>query len=249
MMAAAILALCTAVSAAVRPHTGAPADLDIAAHLADLDDVAVLMLATIAVPVIGGVLNPGFALGIGFLAAILIAVSGSLLFVRARTTPERGVFVIGAVVLLGGASAYAGVSPLTTGCIAGVLWTRSQTQTQALVESELRKLQHPLVAILLIIAGASIQVSALLLWVAAPLVLVRFMGKLIGSLVLSRWFSLPPALVAIVLVPPGVLGIALVLNFQQVLRTGDALLLSAVTVATAFSELLALMLWTREDAN
>jgi hypothetical protein len=43
-----------------------------------------------------------------------------------------------------------------------------------------------------------------------------------------------------VLVPPGVLGVALALNVQQVLDAPDALLISAVTVAVGVFELLSL---------
>jgi hypothetical protein len=117
-----------------------------------------------------------------------------------------------------------------------------QRSVTALVDSDLKKLQHPLVVILLIIAGASIQFTYQLLWLAAPLVLFRLTGKLIGSLVTARLFGLPAGLLATYLAPPGLLGIALALNIQQVLSTGDTLLVSAVTASTVAAELLALVL-------
>ena len=128
-------------------------------------------------------------------------------------------------------------------------WARHRTAASSFVETELRKLQHPLVAVVLIIAGASIQFSAVLLWVTAPLVLLRMNGKLLGGLILARWLHLPPGLLATILIPPGVLGIAVALNVQQVMGTGDTLLLSAITIATVVSEIFVLGIWMDEDAN
>jgi hypothetical protein len=68
-------------------------------------------------------------------------------------------------------------------------------------------------------------------------------GKLIGGLILARWLHLPPGLLATILIPSGVLGIAVVLNVQQVMGTGDTLLLSAITIVTVVSEIFVLGIW------
>jgi hypothetical protein len=184
--AAIVLGICTAASAAMRVDAAGSQHLLTAADLADFDDLAVIALATVVVPLLAGGLSIALAVALALVVGLSIGAAGSLLFTRSQGTPERGVFVTGTVVLLGGAAAYASLSPLATGCIAGLLWARSQKSTASLVESELRKLQHPLVALLLIVAGASIQFSYSLLWLAAPLVLFRFTGKLLGSVVLGR---------------------------------------------------------------
>jgi hypothetical protein len=59
--------------------------------------------------------------------------------------------------------------------------------------------------------------------------------------------NLPPGLLGTILVPPGVLGIALALNIQQVLATGNTMLVSAVAITTVVSELFVLALWNQED--
>lgn len=110
-----------------------------------------------------------------------------------------------------------------------------------MIASDLRKLQHPLVALLLIIAGAPIQWQYVLLWIAAPLVLLRIIGKLVASLAVARLADVPAGLLAAVLLPPGVLGVALALNVQQSFATDDMLLVSGVMVAAAVSELLSVL--------
>ena len=68
-----------------------------------------------------------------------------------------------------------------TGTVAALVWVWAPGGADRLISDDLRKLQHPLVALLLIIAGAAVQLTELLLWVAAPLVLLRLTGKVLAS--------------------------------------------------------------------
>jgi hypothetical protein len=247
LTAAAILALSISASAAVRTDAAGSLEAVTAAHLADLDDLPIIAIGGVAVAMLAGVTPPLRAVGIVIAAGLVIGAAGALLFPRADTATERGVFVTGIVALLGGAAAYASGSPLVTGFVAGWLWTRRKGKTAALAAGDLRKLQHPLVAVLLIYAGASVQFGVPLLWMALPLVLFRLAGKLIGGLIIARIVGVPPGVLATMLLPPGALGIAVALNVQQVLPTGDTLLVSAVTVAMVASELLAVVILPRED--
>ena len=159
--AAAVLAICSAASAALRVRKSAQLPLVNAAHLANLDDVALVVLGSIAVPVIAGAPSPLAAVGLALVAGLIIGIAGSLLFMRSENAPEYGVFVIGTILLLGGAAAYVGASPLTTGCVAGLWWAGRRT---TLMDFEMQRLERPLIALLLIIAGASIQFSYALVW-------------------------------------------------------------------------------------
>jgi hypothetical protein len=246
-MMAAVLGLCCAASAAVGTEERDPPAAAVASHLADFDDIPLVVLGTILVPVVAGAASPLTVIGIAIAAGLIVGTAGAILFTRAQSGPERGVFVAGTVVLLGGAAAYTSASPLTTGCIAGLVWAVAQESPSSLVESDLRRLQHPLVALLLIVAGASVQFTLPLLWLAAPLVLFRLAGKLLGSLTVARALGLRPAMVGALLAPPGVFGIALALNVQQVLNTGDTILVSTITAATVAAELLAATLLPGED--
>jgi hypothetical protein len=239
------LGICACASAATR----VPGNTAAAAHLSrvvDLDDLPLVALGAIAVAVAAG--RPaGSSLALVVVTSTLVGAAGWLLFEYARSDAERGVFVVGAMMLLGGVGAYAGTSPLLSGCLAALLWVRAPGAADRIIASDLRKLQHPLVALLLIVAGASVAWTYTLLWIAAPLVLVRLLGKLLASAAIAGVVRVTPSLAATVLVPPGVLGIALALNIQQVLGFGNPLLLSSVTVATGLSELLPLVLW--QDAE
>lgn len=231
---ALVLGVCASASAATRIPGAGPASR--VARIVDLDDAPLVVLGAIVVGLASaGPLLAGLALTVA--AGASIGLAGWLLFERATGEAERAVLVAGAIALLGGVGAYAGTSPLLSGAIAALVWAWTPGHADRLIREDLRKLQHPLVALLLIIAGAAIEWSDFLLWVAAPLVLLRLAGKLLASALVMRIGGVPAGLVATVLLPPGVLGVAVALNVQQV--SGSAtLLLSAVVVAAAVSELL-----------
>jgi hypothetical protein len=235
---AAGLGICSSASAATRiDGDGAAAKV---ARLVDLDDVPIVVLGAVVVAIAGGrQLAGGMLPMIG--ASILAGTAGWMLFERARGEAERGAFVAGTVALLAGVAAYTGMSPLLGGIVAALVWSWSPGRADRIIASDLQKLQHPLVALLLIIAGATIQWSVVLIWIAAPLVLLRVVGKLLASLTVAPLAEVPPGLLAAVLLPPGVLGVALALNIQQALRSEDMLLVSAVTVAVAISELVSIL--------
>jgi len=235
---ALVLGVCACASAATRLVNGSDLDARIA-RIVDLGDVPLVALGTVTVALAGSRNVPNSLL-VGAGATVLAAAGGALLFARANSEAERGVYVTGVVVLLGGLGAYTGVSPLLTGTLAALVWVRGSTGADRIIATDLRALQHPLVALLLIVAGASIQWTAALLWITGPLVLLRLIGKLVGGAAAARLARLPAGQLAGVLVPPGVLGVALALNVQQVLDAPDALLISAVTVAVGVFELLSL---------
>jgi len=234
---------CAGASAAVRARGSG--DAAPVARLVDLDDAPLVVLAAMAVA-IAGARPVGHALVLTAGAALCAGVAGWLLFERARSEAERGVFVAGIIALLGGVGAHAGTSPLLSGTLAALLWAWSPGRADPIIAADLRKLQHPLVALLLIVAGASVQWHAAVLWIAAPLVMLRLIGKLLASVVAARVAVVPTGLLATVLLPPGVLGVAIALNVQQALGTRDMLLLSGVTVAAVASELLTVFLRTEE---
>jgi hypothetical protein len=238
---ALVLGISSCASAALRPANNTNEDARRAARIVDMDDVPLVLLGTLVVaaaaraPIMESTL-------LAIAASLAVGAAGWLLFERARSAAERGVFVTGAVLLLGGIGAYLGTSPLLSGCAAALVWVRTPGAADRIIGADLQKLQHPLVALLLIVAGASIRWDLALLWIAAPLVLLRLTGKLIAAAVAARVVGIPTGLLATVLVPPGVLGVALALNVQQTLGMDDTLLLSGVVVAAGAAELLSALL-------
>ena len=245
-VAALILGLCSAGSAAIHTQEPASPDMMRAATLADLDDVPIIIAASIAIPWLGVVTDTWITLGVAVGAALTIGVAGLLLLSRADSTAERGVVVTGTLLLLSGAAAYITTSPLTAGLVAGMLWQR-QMRAATPTSTHIERLQHPLLALLLIAAGASLQFSWALVWITAPLVLVRLSSKTVGGMLVSPLVRVSPGLASAALVPPGILGIALAFNFQQVLGSGGTILLSAVTVSTMLSEVLARTVLSAEE--
>lgn len=240
------LGLCASASSA----TSADPDFEPAAavgtRVADLDDVLPIALASCALlPSAAGsqawllVLAP---IGIG----LAVGVIGWLLFDRADTGGERAVFVLGSVGLAGGAAAYLRVSPLEVGLVAGACWTLLPGRADRIAQLDLGRVQHPLVVLLLLTAGALWMPSLMAVWLLAPYLLFRLAGKVAGAWA-SAWLTdVGPADLASYLMPPGVLAIAFGLNFHQLLPAAEGdTLLSAVAIGTAAFELFTLVVLPR----
>jgi hypothetical protein len=234
------LGVSAAASAAPSVDVGDEQARRIAARVADLDDVLPILVGSVVVASLG---STGMPTALGVLAAIglglLIAVAGWLLFERSEGA-ERGVFVLGTIALLGGCAAYLDTSPLLAGLVAGWFWALTSGKTDRVVAHELRKVQHPLVVLLLVAAGASLQPSTAGLWLFAPYVVFRIAGKLVGGWAASRIApGVAPGDLGAYLIPPGVIGIAFALNLQQVIPEAAGALVFAVAVGAIASELLA----------
>ena len=229
----------SATSAAAGPHPS----LGVASRIADLDDVLPI---AIGAGLVASLAATSFADGVRLLVltaalGLTIAVAGWLLFERARSAAERVVFVGGALMLLGGAAAYLSLSPLMTGMVAGLFWTFSPGRADQVIREDVQKLQHPLVVLLLITAGASLVYSPLALWLFAPFTVFRLTGKLLGGRAAAALSGgLAPADLGAWLLPPGLLGIAFALNVEQVgASPAGGALLFAVVVGSIASEVIA----------
>ena len=247
------LGLCASASSATSADPDSEAAASVATRVADLDDVVPIVLAMIVFALLPTTSpHPPWLLMIApVVAGLAVGAIGWLLFERADTGPERVVFVIGALAMAGGAAAYLRLSPLVVGLIAGLFWTVAPGRADRIVEDDLKKVQHPLVVLLLVTAGAMWTPSSAGLFLLAPYLLVRLAGKVMGAWVSSRLVEVSAADLAAFLMPPGVLAVAFALNFRQILPApaGDTLL-SAVAVGTAAFELFALAVvphWRRES--
>jgi hypothetical protein len=181
-----------------------------------------------------------------------IGVIGWLLFERSESTAERVVYVVGTLALAGGTAAYLHASPLAVGFLAGLTWTVAPGRSDRIVEEDLHKVQHPLVVLLLVTAGAAAVPSMAAVWLLAPYLLFRLSGKVVGAWLSTRLVDVSPADLAAYLMSPGVLAVAFALNFRQTLPGADAdMLLSTVAAGTAAFEIAALAIvphWRRARA-
>jgi hypothetical protein len=251
VLVACVLGAAAAASAAGSAEGGERIVDPVATHVADLDDALPIVVGAIAVAFalprsssMTALVAIALPVGIGLLVGII----GWLLFEPAQPV-ERGVFVLGAIAMAGGAAAYAGVSPLLTGAVCGIFWRLAPGRADAIIAADLAKFHHPLVLLLLLDAGAQIAPAVLPVWLLAPFVVFRMTGKLLGGWIASQ---LSPSLAAealgAYLVPPGVVGIAVALNFQQVSPLDGAAVVSAVAAGAVIFELLSTFVAQRSTA-
>ncbi|HUF23782.1 MAG TPA: hypothetical protein VMN81_06615 [Vicinamibacterales bacterium] len=247
---AVLIALCLAVTAAASSgHTADPRSdpaARLATRVADFDDLLLIAVGAILLVFIRagyGTVSPALIvapIGIG----LFVALAGLLLFEHSEGESERGLLVLGAVALLGGASAYLMTSSLAAGLVAGVVWTRVPGRADEIVAREAQKLQHPLVALILVTAGAFFVPHAAVLWLLVPYVLFRLVGKIIGAVGAAAVLpGIRPFELAGYLVPPGVIGVGFSLTFMFALPSeAGRIVVSVAAAGTLLSEVLGMFL-------
>lgn len=245
----ALMAVCLGIAAAASSASGPSPDGDRAAGsaslVADLDDVVPILLSGMAgmLAATGGAAADWRPAVAAPAIGLVIGAAGWLLFERAESPAERGALLLGSLALVGGAPAYLGASPLVAGFVAGLVWTLTPGRADRIVNDDLRKIQHPLVVLLLVTAGAMCAPSLAALWLIGPYTLFRLAGKLAGGWIAAR-VSGPaaaiPSSLGIHLIPPGVIGVAFALAFAQILPAGaGALVVTTVAAGSILSELAA----------
>jgi len=182
--------------------------------------------------------------------AAMIGLAGWLLAGQTSDDNEQRVFAAGAVLLLGGAAEYLAASALFLGFVAGAGWRIMGGAAGERLTRDLEYLQHPLVVLLLIIAGARCDFSAGAMALVAAYVLCRTGAKLAAGFVVSRLASSGRGLaLGLCLLPSGVVGVAFALNLAAAWPDpAAALILDALVLGTLLSELLAIANAPREAA-
>ena len=243
-LVACALGVCASVSSAGAPDHPGEAHR-VATRIADLDDGLALIAGAAVVAAVHQ--RNGFeivgVLALTALVGLLAGLAGWLLFERAHSDAERGVFVLGALALVGGAADYVQCSPLLAGMIAGFAWRWLPGHADRIIRTDVSRFQHPLVLLLLVVAGALVDLTPVALWLLGPFVVFRLVGKVLGAYAASALAQpIRPGDMAAYLLPPGLLGIAVALNFVQTSASPTATAVAtAVAVGTLASEVLALM--------
>lgn len=247
---AVLVALCLAVTAAASSgHTADPRSdpaARLASRVADFDDLLLIVTGAVLLVLIRRSYGPVSLtlllapIGIG----VIVALAGQLLFEHSEEESERGLLVLGTVSLVGGASAYLMTSSLAAGMVAGLVWTLLPGRADEIVSREAQKLQHPLVALLLVAAGAFFVPSVMVLWLVVPYVLFRLVGKILGAITTA---ALLPGIRAVdlagYLVPPGVIGVGFSLTFMLALPSeAGRIVVSVAAAGTLISEVLGMFL-------
>lgn len=98
------------------------------------------------------------ALGIAGVA-IVVAFAGWLLVGQADSDREQQVFVVGTLLLIGGGAAYTSLSTVFAGLLAGIVWSSGGDLARARIVQHLDYFQHPLIVVMLLVAGSSVTFS------------------------------------------------------------------------------------------
>ena len=177
---------------------------------------------------------------------VALATAGWLLLTRASSETEQRVIAIAALLLVGGAADALSLSALLGGLVAGVFWRYAGRQPRESVSRDVLFVQHPLLLLVLLVAGARTDPSVASFGLAAAYVLFRVLGKLTGGMAARRAAGpRVPRDLGLHLLSPGVFGVAFALNAARSIGADASLLLTTVVVGTIGSELVALVLQPR----
>ncbi|HWN85453.1 MAG TPA: hypothetical protein VNN99_09885 [Vicinamibacterales bacterium] len=179
-----------------------------------------------------------------FGVTLALATAVWLVLTRASSPTEERVFALSALLLIGGASAALALSALLGGLTAGVFWRYAGGRPRDTIGRDVLFVQHPLLVLVLLLAGARVELSLLSVALGLLYATLRTVGTIAASTVATRVAGLSaPSGLAGHLVRPGVFGVAFALNAAGIVGSGEAsLLLATIVVGTIASEFAALLL-------
>jgi hypothetical protein len=220
-------------------------------RMRDFDAVLPSVVGAVALAFLHS-LSPLASLGLAIQAAILallISATAWLLLADSSPSTEQRVFSIAAVLLVGGIADYLSLSALVGGLLAGLFWGYIGGVARDCIEREVRYLRHPLVVLMLLVAGAKTTFSGWILVFAAAYLLLRVAGKLLGGWLTRRVPGVAiPHTVSAVLIQPGVFGIAFALDATSMMQSAGAAFLAAAVLGSIASQVLA-ALWRPAEAR
>jgi hypothetical protein len=194
-------------------------------------------------------LYAGSPTGAGVLVAqacgvtLALAAAAWLLLTRASSETEERVFAVAALLLVGGAAAALSVSALCGGLLAGVFWQFAGRQPRETIRRDVLFVQHPLLVLVLLVAGARADLSTATLALGVGYVLLRTAGQLAAGTMATRVMGvIVPRDLGLYLLPPGVFGVGFALDTVSVVAADASVLLAVVVTGTIGSELVATLL-------
>ena len=99
--------------------------------------------------------------------SLMLAAAAWLLLARASSETEERVFAVSALLLVGGVADALSLSALVGGLAAGVFWRLAGRQPREAVRRDVLFVQHPLLVLVLLLAGARAEWSPAA-WALAP---------------------------------------------------------------------------------
>ena len=209
-------------------------------------------------PIVAGALLLAVAHGLSFegglslaaqagAVALVIAVAGWLLLNDTSSETEQRVFAVAALLLIGGVADYLSLSALLSGVIAGAFWQIAGGAAREAIERDIGYVQHPLVVILLLVAGAQVAFSPDIVAIAVAYVLFRTAGKLLGGWLAMRISRLALSGIGLHLTSPGIFGVAFAMNAVRAFGSEMSALVAIVVIGTVGSQLVSAFGRPQED--
>jgi hypothetical protein len=191
----------------------------------------------------GSSASPGVLVAQACGVTLALAAAAWLLLTRTSSETEERVLAVSALLLVGGVAAALSVSALFGGLLAGVFWRYAGGHPRETIRRDVLFVQHPLLVLVLLVAGARADLSAAAFVLGAGYVVLRVAGQLAAGTVASRVVGVrAPRDLGRYLLPPGVFGVGFALNAVSVVGADSASLLAAVVVGTIGSQLVAVLL-------
>jgi hypothetical protein len=202
--------------------------------------------------VAGGLLlawfRAGSAAGAGVLVVqacgitLAVAAASWLLLTRASSETEERVFAVAALLLTGGVAAALSLSALFGGLVAGIFWRYAGRHPRETISRDVLFVQHPLLVLVLLVAGARAELSGEAVALGAGYVALRIAGNLLAARIArSAAGANAPRDLARHLVAPGVLGVGFALNTFNAIGADASMMLAVVVTGTIGAELVAVL--------
>jgi len=175
---------------------------------------------------------------------LTLAAATWLLLTKTASETEERVFAIAALLLVGGVADALSLSALLGGLVAGLFWRVAGRRPRETIRRDVLFVQHPLLVMVLLVAGARAELTLISLTLGAGYLLLRVVGTLVGGLLAVRVLGeKAPRDLWLHRLRPGAFGVAYALNVVAVVGTEPfSVLLTAVVVGTIGSELVAFLL-------
>lgn len=248
---AAALGICAATSS---PAISGRSDnsVSLVSRLGDLSDLVAIVLGGVALALVReGSIVVALALTLQVSAvALIIGVAGWLLLGHSRSETEQRVYVVALLLLLGGAAEYLSLSALATGLVAGLFWEAVGGPAREAVRRDALHIQHPVLVLVLIVAGAHVNLPTGWLQLGLAYLLLRTASKLSGGWLARHVAGAgSPHDLGLAMLSPGVVGVAFALNALRVGGPDLSPLLFAVVFGAVGSELVATFVRPHEGAE
>lgn len=185
-------------------------------------------------------------IGMASVVTVMLAAAAWLLLTRATSETEERVFGLSGLLLVGGVADALSLSALFCGLVAGVFWRLAGRQPRESIRRDVLFVQHPLLVLVLLLAGARTELSPTAWALGAGYLVARVIAQLAGGMLVRKVAGASvPEDIGRQLLPPGVFGVAFALSAVSVIGPDASVAHAAVVIGTIGSELVAVALRTR----